>query len=129
MDPRSRPRRSPSDSSGRVVCFSLRVLVLPFWYLDAKGGEFVLGERLLGCFGNLHGTRPSLLLYLVSFCLVLAVIICAGLNILVSNSSGGLWYYSLLVMQCTYHLYLCDCIVCGEDFLLEEIYGYSYSYW
>ena len=39
MDPRSRPRRSPSDSSGRVVCFSLRVLFLPFWYLDAKGGE------------------------------------------------------------------------------------------
>ena len=47
MDPRSRPRRSPSDSSGRVVRFSLRVLFLPFWYLDAKGGEVVLEGEVI----------------------------------------------------------------------------------
>ena len=68
------------------------MLFRPFWYLDAKGGEFVLGDRLLGCFGNLHGTRPSLLLYLVFLCLVLVVSICVGLELFVQvcNSGGGL---------------------------------------
>ena len=53
MLPRSRPRRSPSDSSGRVVCFSLFVPFLPFvpfcpfWYLDTKGGEVVLGGEFV----------------------------------------------------------------------------------
>ena len=54
------------------------------------------------------------------------VIICTGLEhfCLVCDSSGGLRYYSLLVTLSAYHLYLCDCIVYGEDTILEEIYGY-----
>ena len=69
----------------------------PFWYLDAKGGEFVLGERLLGCSGNLHGTRPSLLLYLVFLFLVLVVSICACLVhfVQVCNIGGEHQFYSL----------------------------------
>ena len=47
MVPRSRPRGSRSDSPGCVVCFSLRVLFHPFWYLDAKGGEVVLEGEVI----------------------------------------------------------------------------------
>ena len=49
------PRRTPSDCHGIVS-----IAFLPFWCLDAKGGEMVL----VGYPWDLHGSDTSICFYL-----------------------------------------------------------------